>query len=658
MTDTYEDYKARKKPGEVWTYGYKATPAFLDAYSRAKLGMVYRNGLVSGVMFQYDLEMFFFFNHARFPTPIPRSEHLWRACAIRWPEKNKPDDVFMRNPWAEEIFEAISNNNLIKLMGGSGQGKTKILCAFSVLAFDYFLLTREGCRVIITSVEEGKLRGAAWSHVTSLYRNQVDEDSGQERIFSYTAGKGKEMDLKIKRPSPFNRDERGNMLGVLLSSGFQADGGIKLVDKLTGSHVHTCAIIIIDEIQSTPLAPIDASFNLFTHPEHWWFFGAGNPSDPLDAIGKLFEPIDGWRSVDPTVLPDPPRHWNSVDDNGRTSHVIRFDNLDSPGFKHPKKYHYMPGQSMIDKSFRSESSRNSPAWWRFMRGWFLPNSSTQSLLSLLLIEETGCDKVARIARDFISKGVLSFDSAPASLDEAPFLHAELIQESNAQYYINIVKYHLVPKTQKENFWRLAEDMFWGLCRDLRIESGGFISDESGNQSEMRSRLTAKDFHMLGLVYNEKPSDLIIDAVTGEIASNVCTNKISEAAILCRNFVRYGQFRGLSRYLTEEFQKEFCTRKLLQKASGKFFIEPKDSFNAPNSKGGIERESGFRSRMGFSPDKLDCLFQLAWYARAMWGMYPGINIVNQKIAEDRQKRGEPSSRTRVRSIHAREYLSYG
>lgn len=146
--------------GKVWTYGYAKNLDFWQAYQEARLGVRLENGRLKGQVFQYDLEMFMFFNHNRFPSDIPRDEHLWHAISIRWPETSsygRRTGEFLRNPWAEDIFKAISDtkpakdgiaeNGIVKLMGGGGQGKTKILCAFAVLAYDYFLFTKEGCRV-------------------------------------------------------------------------------------------------------------------------------------------------------------------------------------------------------------------------------------------------------------------------------------------------------------------------------------------------------------------------------------------------------------------------------------------------------------------------------------------------------------------------------
>lgn len=614
---TYEEAVAQRK---LWTYGYAKNARFLELWTRAK--MKDRRGFC----FQYDLEIFFFLHYEEFPTDIKRSEHLWRAVAIRWPETQvdgRPEGAFLRNPWAEEEFDAISESRLVNLMGGSGQGKTTGLIAFGVMLWDYFLMTSDGARFIITSVTESKLKGAAWSTLEKLYRETATG-------ISATAGMGKIQELKIKRPPPYNKDDRGIIQGILLAQGNRADGGKSLIDKLTGQHVSTCTIIMIDEVQSTPDAPIKASYNLFTRPKYWWQFLAGNPHDPADTLGTRYAPKDGgWDTVDPKKIINPKTRWVSCDENGREAITIRFDNDNSPYFKNPTRYYYLPNASVLASQYPTVESRNTADYWRFWRGYFVPAGIDQTVITLADIEENGGHLHPKNYDKEVIKAAMAFDSAPASLDRSPLLHFQLVREFNGTYVLYFPEVYFFPKSARDDYWPHICKGIIETGRKWRIPPHSIISDESGNNTQLRGTLLAiYNYRSMGLVYNEVATDKSIDHVLRQNGRDIVTNKISEAAILFRNFIRYGQVRGLNPGFCDNLQKELCTRKFLVKPSGKLFLEPKGYFNDTDR----NRIQGFKGRMGFSPDVFDVICQAAWYAREVWGLYPGMNIIHEKLLE--------------------------
>lgn len=611
----------------VWTYGWGKDARFKTMWERA--------GLLcpKGFYYQYDIEVFFFLYYEEFPTPLKRSEHLWRAAEIRWPtemEDGKPKGAFIRNPWAEEVFDAVAEGSYVNLMGGSGQGKTRGFMAFQCIIFDYFIKTTEGARCITSSVTEDKLRGAAWSHLVSLYLET-------EKGISAVAGIGKILTLQIRRPAPYQFDDKGTMQGILLAGGNQSDGGKKQVDKLTGMHVSTAVVILIDEVQSTPLAPIDASYNLATHPKFFWLCLAGNPSDPKDSLGKRYEPIEGWDSVDPFKHDRPRTKWKSIDDSGRQAITIRFDNEYSPGVTHPNLYPFLPTLRALQENYPTEESRRTPGYRRFWRGWFIPEYMENTVITFDMLIEGEANKKANIYRETPAKNGISFDSASASVDRSPALHFQLLQERGGQYVLNFVEIHLIAKVTTGDYWKAVMKDMMRLTREWRVPNGHVISDESGNNSSLRALLQAEmNFHSIGLVYNVKASDKFVDKVSRQRGSDVATNQITEAAILLRNLIQYKQVRGLDESFCDNLAKELCTRRLHEKSSGKVVLEPKGYHNAADNAGNSVRSPGFKNRMGFSPDIFDVCCQAAWFAREVWGLYPGINVINEKSIESADK----------------------
>jgi hypothetical protein len=590
--------------GKLWTYGYHTNPKWME-HIKAELPL-HPNGELC--IQQYDLEMFFFLNYADWPTDVAREEHWWRAAALRWPEKDADGlpGPFKRHPWAERVIWAASNYQIVNLMGGAGQGKTTAPIAFGITIFDYFNHTFAGARFTVSSVNERKLRNAAWPAIDDLYKRS-------NKACSASVSRGKVFDLAVKRPEVKSDkySTKGLIQAILISN---SNKTAVQVDAITGSHVPTAQILLIDEAQSAPNALDKAAYNLRTHPKYFWMFRAGNPDQPDDYLGKACEPIGGYDRVDPIKNEDPDQEWETNYD-GQLGYVLRFDNDYSPGVLEPELYPFMPKVKNRDEQFKTPESRRTAGYFRFWKAWFVPAFADDSVIKWNVIEQTGCDKFPS-EPNYRSEVInfASFDSAPASLDRSVLTHGQLIYDGRKRV-IHFQHVYLLPKTTSADYWSEAVQQTLIKCREWQVPSGNLICDDTA-QTGFPTMLMEKGFLCRRMIYHQSPTDKVIDPMIRKRAKEHCGNLITEAALLLEAFIRYGQVRGLNDSLCQNFREEVCSRRMISTQGGKMQLESKAS--KTTATGTIK---GFRDRMGFSPDIFDTLCQAAFFVREYLAFHP-------------------------------------
>lgn len=570
--------------------------------------------------YQYDLEVHLFLFYDDFNTGLPREEHFWRAAELRWPTKigpdGRPQGAFMRNPWNEQVAWAMCHYNLIKLMGGSGQGKTRTPLAAMCMVWDHFIETPSGSRMCFSSVNQDKLERAAWSNLTDLYR------ATSPGISKY-AGRGDvRSGMKIKRPNmkgrtqdgysrDFNKDGKGIMEAVLIGgSDHQAQARI---DKMTGAHVPTALCFLLDEYQSMPVSPTDACFNLSTHPRFFWVFQAGNPNSYDDPLGNESEPKGGWDTVGPQD-----KSWESTDQYGRTGIVLHFNNEHSPGYEDPQKYWYMPTEEKCQRAYPTASSRDSVQYFRMWKGWFPPETMADVVLNKKLMRMSGATQLPNINPLSRIETAASFDSAPESHDrsQVTIFHKAVEAETNRQI-LAFSKTISVPKTYAETYYRDTAKWLAELFRKEGVPSGNIILDNTGSHG-FGEELMRLGFLSTGVKYQSGASKELIDVNTEKYANEECHNLIAECALLTERFVTCGQIRGLSPEMLD-YEKELCLRRWAE--------------NSASGKKQLESKKDFRARNGWSPDVFDTILQACYFARHEWGMIPGAHEHQQLASTD-------------------------
>jgi hypothetical protein len=656
------------KTGAKVIYPYKSKAIREAIEQRAKLKNIpifHEEYEPDFTQFQYDLELFIFFNwkelYARELelsdskeaklleeagleygcTFMRREEHLANAVRIRWPERILPSgdvmSAYALTPWAKDYLWGLSNYSNIVTFGGGGQGKTYSALAFSVMAYDNFIYTKSGAQCSFSTVSQSKLESSIWSHVNKLYSYTNDYQ------YSLYGGKAiKAPDYMYRRKDIRGKyiDEGGTMRGILLVKGAK---DAKQIDKLTGQHDVKCRIYLLDEAQSTGPAPLSAYTNMYLHPKWGWFLMAGNYDMPNDLLGINSEPNNGWESVDEKT-----HFWEGSlkspeSELGQTSLVIHYNNDLSPAILDPemeKRYsRFLPTLKKKKKLYPTEESANTIAAKRFWIGFRYEKEEgdQEKVITSDIIHEFKAHEQPKIKSLF---SLASLDTAPSNNDRniLTIIEIGLNDQGYAEWWPSKV-YYIKKPTSQLKYYEETSNSIISILNNHRVESGHSIMDWT-QRTQLLEGLSNKGHTFHHLIYQQAPPSKIakndvtgvterpiqIDTVptfAGKFEKNIrvfahekFVNRITFAAYLFRLFIEHQRVKNFNSSIlqgidSKPFEKEFCLR-VFEKVAVKKTGEDKLR---------IDSKDAFKGKHAFSPDILDTLFQAAYLIYVLLGIKP-------------------------------------
>lgn len=577
----------------------------------------------------------------KFGTGIPREEHFWNACSIRWPESTingAKISAFVREPWAEDFIKALTDYEYVICFGGSGQGKTHRALAFMCIGWDHFIDTQKGGRGLISTVNEDKIKQSTWPYLQMIYKDTVGSphDLENREPISLYAGRGKISGAyTVRRPNDLKGG--GVMQCILIPKTIDQQA----VDKITGAHGHPFGQYHIDEAQSTPEAPIKASPNFAQNCDHSYITASGNYDLETDSLGKNTQPIQGWDKVDSTT-----HIYESINMLGIKTLCIHYNNELSPAMTKTgaKKWgHILPTKKKRDDRYPSVISKKTDEYRRFWLGWRKKRDSSDSVLRIVDIRESGCDGTVIFDPNYPIVHGWSFDSATGSIDRNILTHfADGICSKTGLWKVHIYECKALDIIENRLAYvrKTCDDLMhysdiWG------VNSGNCIMDWT-NVTGIPENLLDRGFVVRTIGYGESPPDgvtknkrtkrldpaIIVDYDTKKYAHEVATNLISVGAFVIQQLVLHGQLTGLSEALINEtnsehsFEEEICRRKFIKidhsSYGERYQLEPKSTKGRKSS----AIMTGFKERYGFSPDILDTIFQIGYYMVLYRKMLPG------------------------------------
>ena len=567
-------------------------------------------------------------------TGIPRVIHLLHACEIRWPTWVDAEGAhrgeMVRTPWMELILGEVCRTQNVIAYGGGGQGKTHIFVAALCVMFDHFQGTLMGGKCSFSTINKDKMDAVTWPRIVRLYT------STEENISLY-AGIGEPgPDHTIFRQGGKKSKDTANVIKGYLVGGGVGSNDRKIIDKLTGVHGHPLYAYLIDEMQSTPEAPITASANfLSTAPIDMGFlFGSGNWGDDADQLGKNTIPVQGWSSVD---LSDKTTVYDSKLSTGKPGSTIYLCNDDSPAMTPDgaKKWgHMLPSIKRRDFLYPDiELAKRTQAYNAFWLGRRRAAKDSEAFCNSDLIKEGLCDR--KVVWDGPpTRYLLSFDSAPAGWDRSPLLHAQDgIDKITGKRVINLDHFDCIHcRGQLEEYHSESAEQIVKIAKSMKVpQRNGITVDWTSVNAfpETFARLgydsssIRYQISLPGAVkYRQKRADeppILLDFVEEKDPYNedkvivkerwaheVCVNHISLGAFLLSYFLRTGRITGFSnelfRYIGASehrtFEEEFCMRKLSTVTDKRY-----------GERRSLQDKKQFKKDYGFSTDYLDCIMQL-------------------------------------------------
>lgn len=665
------------------TYGSLAIKEVYDRFKDYKVEEYHEDFEPNPTFYQYDMELYIFFhfdellnrekelndkliktlsktksdgdNKKYGPALLTREEHLLNAMAIRWPERMLPTGqiagTIVRTPWLEDFFYGVGNYDDTVMFGGAGQGKTYGPLAFMTMTYDHFIKTKAGAQCSFSTVSGAKMENSSWPMLNKL---QSHRNKYIFSLYAHSAFKAPDYTYKRKKDGKY-LEEGGMFRGVLLASGHK---DARVIDKLTGSHDCMTKIYLLDEMQSTDSAPVDAYTNIFLHPKNKWFFGSGNYEVEGDLLDVNVEPNSGWETVT-----DRTHMWEgtvkSLTQNlGKTSLVIHYNNDLSPAMtdrEMARKYaRFMPTPEKKEELYKTDAAKQSYGYKRFWIGFRFAkeNNSAEKIITSELIEECR----AHEPQDFKTVvSVASFDSAAASIDGNIFTTFNLGMDEQGFPMICPAGIDLFskPSSALRYYDETAIKIKEAMERN-HVQSSHMIMDWT-NRTALIENLSRMGIVCHHLIYNQVVPDKVqinditkareepillsivptmkgmIKGETAVWAHEFIGDRISLGAYLFKLFVEAGRFRGINSKLIDgkefkSFEKEFLNRS---------FIKGKKRYKSRPDIITLDSKDEFKRKYKFSPDVLDTFFQVCYMLYVIFKVDPnkkGLGLLKRKSDE--------------------------
>lgn len=573
---------------------------------------------------------------------ITRTDFMFAAGELRWETSILSDGshhgLFVRDPWAEERVTALSDESIkyVVSFGGGGQGKTLVSLSVALIIFDHFIFTQKGARCMISTVNKDKLNSVAWAYLCNL-------NSSTKSGISLYAGRAKIAgDHTLSRPN--NKDRGGIFKGILIGNQMNPQS---IIDKLTGSHGHPFILYIMDEIQSTPSAPLMAAPNYTMHAGDYRIIGAGNWGENNDTLAENVKPVLGWDSVNEST-----GRWISSTQNGAKAIVLHFNNNLSPGMTEDghRKFPHLPSKGILDKNYPDKLKRNEKniSYRRFWVGFRVKETGDTCVINEDLIKENMADLPLILNK--VTHTFFTFDSAQAEIDRNMNIVCRegICSVTNQRVFGPHKCYPLNKATESIKYYTESAKQLLDIANKNDIKSGAGIVDWTGRpaQAEM---LQANGFMVRKVIYNKGvPDGVRRDKLTKKIerelklnvqldfkqdispeklcAHHVANNMISLAAWLLREYIKCGRVRGINESLLSAITNQRTIEEELYHRE--FYFKNSVVYGSLFQ---LESKNDFKEKYGFSPDILDCLFQAALYM-FLYRNLPLTPVGNDAIVE--------------------------
>lgn len=260
---------------------------------------------------------------------LDRFPHYKMAMQLLWPE----DDW---HRWNELCLRKMLERRIVGIMGPASSGKTDIGAKFALL--DYWLAPETTCH-IVSSTDIRGLELRVWGRIKELFNRATN-------FHPWLAGHVLESMRTITTDAIDDEGDRARVLnkGIICIPCLQSGRYVGL-GKYVGVKQKRLRLTS-DECQLMGISFLDAVSNLKNNPDFHGNF-MGNPIDPLDPLGMICEPVDGWTAHRETDKTD---FWATKFLDGI---AICLCGLDSPNNDYPLStepmYPYLISQKSIDE---------------------------------------------------------------------------------------------------------------------------------------------------------------------------------------------------------------------------------------------------------------------------------------------------------------------
>jgi hypothetical protein len=506
-----------------------------------------------------------------------------------WPE-------FAQHRWFDIILKNWLDNELIGIAGSKDSGKSGSLAVIHLA--DYYCYPHNTA-VVVSSTTKEALENRIFGEI--VMRHKV-----ARRRWDWIPGNLIQGRLRIVTD---NRDEVEE--GRDFRCGFMGmpvrQGDIKRAYELIIGIKNKRKRWLLEECQTLPASALDGAANFFQTGSDTKVSGTGNPSDIMDAHGRLCEPhssLGGWES--------------NIDAHGKTQTwrtqldgiCVHLPGSDSPnmdvGPDEPVPFPYLITRERMEKDAR-RWTKTDWHYQMFDEGRWPRGEGASRVITRQMCLNGGALGEAKWANNIRVK-LLAMDAGfggdrcvchelwfgeemptKAVAPGVDFTVNRTPQPFETRHIIALVQTLTVPISG--NDVRGAEDQIV-LWLQKQAALRGIPADHVFVEPGMRTAFVQKiadrfSSKVVMLDFGGRPSDQNVSSDIVIPCRDYYFNFVTELWYSARLVIDSGQFRQLD----EETMREGCMREYTRGGGNKIQIEPKDEFKA---------------KAGFSPDRFDAL----------------------------------------------------
>ena len=520
---------------------------------------------------------------------LGKPEHFWNIVSILWPDTcSKP---FIRHPWAERMAKAACEETYLGISGCASSGKSDFGAVWGIVNW---LCAPKDTLVLMTSTSLKESQKRIWGAAKSYWQacpglpGKLVDSIGMIRTED---GSGSYNDRE----------------GIALIACEKKDEK-EAIGKIIGAK-NKRVFLIGDELPELTEALLSAGTSNLSMNPYFQFLGLGNFKSQYDAFGVFIRPKGGYDSV-------------SVDDDEWETELGKCLHLD--GFRSPNildasdKWPIYNSKNLAQH--RKDLGEESAMFWRMCRSFHAPIGTSDTIYSeadFLSGRATEYDclwmtdpvKVSAMDPSFTEGGdrcVQLIGSYGQCVDGIYRLRLDEIV---------IIRDNVADKSPRD--YQVARK-FRDNCIKRDIVQRNSALDTSGAGSVLWS-IIAEEWGsgVLNVNFSGSPSEYFVRANDTLSAKQQFDRRVSELWCVGREFMKYGQIKGITADLARELKaRRYDTIKGID-----------------GLKVSIEKKRDMKKRLGFSPDLADSWCVLLDLCRQRFGflaggMSTGQNSVNR------------------------------
>lgn len=519
------------------------------------------------------------YKHAHPPEKngLGQAGHFRKIAQILWGPNNKKQ--FIWHPWADRMNDVVHLPGHVGISACASAGKTEYLAIFAIINW---LCDPVHTLVLCTSTDLKAARKRVWGSVVDYFT-------------SLPGLPGKLIDSRGMIVTVLDQGRISDRAGIALVACARSKER-EAVEKIIGAH-NKRVIMCADELPDISPAILGAAFSNLAINPYFKLVASGNFKSRYDSFGEFVKPKDGWDSI------------NIESDFWETQRgvCIRFDGIKSPNIVDGKDEWPIYNSAMLARH-KKDLGEHTALFWRMCRSFEAPINLENTLYSAADFSTGRADKpFLWLSTPHRISGM--DPSFSAGGDRVIQWIGEYGQTTEGLWVMNAVKMIEIREDVRKRVPRDRQviEAFIQNCKNEGVPPEYAALDVTGAGSVMYTWITQEwSPQVLRVCFSGAPSDLQVIANDPRTGKQMYDRRVSELWGCGRQFLLYGQIKGV----TEELMRELQARQY-------------DSVKGPEGiKIKIEEKVDMKTRVSFSPDVADAWAIMLELCRVRFGFLAG------------------------------------